>query len=113
MGVPSRPAPFRPDPSRPVPSRAVPSRPFRPKNETTIPRVRPSSLSAGLVPDIVTCNSAVSACEKGEQPERALEVFHGLRRQGVTPNAITYNALISAWVKGKQPEPALEVFIAT
>ena len=54
----------------------------------------------------------ISACEKGKQPERALEVFQAMQRQGVVPNVITYNAVISACEKGKQPERALEVFQA-
>ena len=65
-----------------------------------------------MVPDVVTFNALISACEKAKQPERALEVFDAMQQQGVVPNVITYNALISACEKGKQPERALEVFQA-
>ena len=63
-----------------------------------------------VVPDVITYNALISACEKREQPERALEVFKGMSWKGVVPNVITYNALISACEKGEQPERALEVF---
>ena len=52
------------------------------------------------------------ACEKGKEPERALELLDVLRQQGVVLSVITYNALISACEKGKQPERALELFEA-
>ena len=51
-----------------------------------------------------------SACEKGKQPERALELFEAMKRKGLLPDVITYIALISACEKGKLPERALELF---
>ena len=48
-----------------------------------------------------TYNALVSACERGKQPEQALEVFKTLMRQGVVPDAVTYNAVISACEEGK------------
>ena len=44
----------------------------------------------------VTYSALISACEKGKQPERALELFEAMQRQGLVPDVITYNALISA-----------------
>ena len=58
----------------------------------------------GMVPNVITYSALISACEKGKQPERALELFEAMKRQGVVPNVITYNALISACEKGKQPD---------
>ena len=49
-----------------------------------------------LVPDVITYNALISTCEKGEQLERATEIFQAMRQQGMAPNVITYNALISA-----------------
>jgi pentatricopeptide repeat domain-containing protein 1 len=66
----------------------------------------------GVMPNVITYNALISACEKGKQPERALEVFEAMQRQGVVPGVITYSALISACGKGKQPAWALEVFEA-
>ena len=63
-----------------------------------------------MLPDAITCNALISACDKGKQPEQALEVLEAVHQQGVLPNVITYSALISACERGKQPERALEVF---
>ena len=57
-----------------------------------------------MVPDIITYSALISACEKGKQPERALQLFEAMKQQGMVPNVITYNTLISACEKGKQPE---------
>ena len=56
------------------------------------------------MPGVVTYSALISACEKGKQPEQALELFEAMKQQGVVPDVITYNALISACEKGKQPE---------
>ena len=65
-----------------------------------------------MVPEVITYNAVISACEKGKQAERALEVFQTMQWQGVVPNVITYSAVVSASEKGKQPERALEMFQA-
>ena len=52
----------------------------------------------------------ISACEKGKQPERALQLFEAMKQQGVVPDEITYSALISACKKGKQPDLARQLF---
>ena len=62
-----------------------------------------------VVPDVVTYNALMNACEKGKQPEQALEFFEVMQRHGVAPNMITYNALISTCGKSFQPKQALEV----
>jgi pentatricopeptide repeat protein len=50
----------------------------------------------GVVPDVITYSALISACEKGRQPERALELFEAMQRQGVVPDVITYSAMIMA-----------------
>ena len=60
-----------------------------------------------MVPNVITYSALISACEKGKQPERALEVSQAMQWQGVVPNIITYITLINACEKGKQPEQAL------
>ena len=45
------------------------------------------------MPGINTYNALISACEKGKQPWRALEVFQALQRQGMVPEVFTHNAL--------------------
>ena len=54
-----------------------------------------------MVPEVITFSALISACEKGKQPGRALELFEAMQRQGVVPDVITYNALINACDKGK------------
>ena len=49
-------------------------------------------------------NSVISACEKGKQPEQALEVFQEMQRHGVVSDVIIYSDLICVYEKRKQPE---------
>ena len=51
--------------------------------------------AARRVPNAITYNSWISACETGKQPERALSVFEAMVQQGVVPNEITYTPLIN------------------
>ena len=46
-----------------------------------------------VVPSLFTYSTLISACEKGKQPERALQFFEAMKQQGVLPNEITYNFL--------------------
>ena len=55
---------------------------------------------------VITYSVIISACDKGQQPERALDL---LAESGIHPNVITYSATISACAKGQQPEHALEL----
>jgi len=64
----------------------------------------------GVLPDVITYNAVISACEKGRQPEQALKVFQALQRQRTLPDIITYDAVVSAYEKGKQPSRALVMF---
>ena len=59
-------------------------------------------MKQGVVPNAITYNALIGACEKGKQPEPALNVFETLVQQGVVPNAITYSELINTCEKGKQ-----------
>merc|ERR1712137_501243 len=65
---------------------------------------------SGVRPNVITYSALISACGKGSQTEKALEVFAEMKQSGLKPNVITYSALISACVKGNQTEKALEVF---
>jgi len=64
----------------------------------------------GIVPDVVTYSALISACGKGRQSKRALELLEVMRQQGVVPKVITCNALISACEQGAQPDRALKVY---
>ena len=48
----------------------------------------------------ITYSALISACEKGKQPELALQVFEATQQQGVEPHVFTYSILISACEKG-------------
>ena len=60
-------------------------------------------------PDVITYNAAISACEKGRQWKRALELLEEMANRGLEPNVITYSAAISACEKGGQWKRALKL----
>ena len=53
----------------------------------------------GLVPNWTTRNTAISSCDKAEQPDKVLELLEEIRQQGLGPDMITRNAAISAFEK--------------
>lgn len=63
-----------------------------------------------MVPDSIAYNVLISACEKGKQSERALQIFKAMKQQGALPDLITYTALISACEKCNDFEQALQIF---
>jgi pentatricopeptide repeat protein len=60
-------------------------------------------------PDLISFNAAISACEKGGQWEKSLELLKHMKSpaSGITPDVITYNATISSCEKGAQWQRAL------
>ena len=56
--------------------------------------LRTSHERYGVKPNVITYNAAISACEKGRQWERALELLRDMEGKGVEPDVITYNAVI-------------------
>ena len=60
-------------------------------------------------PNVISYGVAISACEKGAQPEQGLELLREMQRQSVEPDVISYNAAMSACEKGARPEQALEL----
>ena len=63
-----------------------------------------------MTDDTITCNAAISACEKGEQWQQALELFERMWCESVKRDTITYNSAISAYEKSGQWQQALELF---
>ena len=61
----------------------------------------------GLIPDVITHNSLISACEKGHKIDKAMELLAEMKGRGVEPNVTTYTVLISACVKGHEVEEIL------
>ena len=54
-------------------------------------------------------NPTISACSKGLQWERELQLLEALRRQRFEPNVVSYNAAISAYAKWQRSERALQL----
>jgi pentatricopeptide repeat domain-containing protein 1 len=50
-------------------------------------------------PDVMTYNATISACEKGGQWEKALDLFREMQDREIDPSVMTYNAAISACEK--------------
>ena len=59
------------------------------------------------MPNVITYDATISACEKGHQPERALDLLAEMQRRDQEPDVIKYNATTSACEKGQQSERAL------
>jgi len=49
-----------------------------------------------LRPNVIVYSALISACGKGKQSERALDLFETMRCQGVLPDVIACGTLISA-----------------
>jgi len=71
--------------------------------------LRSASERYGVTPNTITYTAAISACGKGGQWKKALELLGQMDAAGVARNTITYNAAISACGKGGQWKKALEL----
>ena len=58
--------------------------------------------------DTISCNAAISACEKGGRWELALELLNECKTWSA-PDTISYSAAISACEKGNQWQHALDL----
>lgn len=52
--------------------------------------------------DVYSHSAAISACQKGNESGRALEIFSQMKLNLIQPNTITFNNTISACAKGGQ-----------
>ncbi len=66
-------------------------------------------MSAGIQPNVITYSSAISACEKGGQRLRALDLWECCVSAVMQPDVITYNAAISACGKGGKWQRAVDL----
>ena len=62
----------------------------------------------GVLPDVITYNAAISACEKSEQWQQALGVLAEKRKISMLLDVITYSSAISACAKGEQWQQDLD-----
>jgi pentatricopeptide repeat domain-containing protein 1 len=56
--------------------------------------------SSAVKPDVISFNTAIDACAKAGQWERALSLLVAMKSVGVTPNVRTFNCAIAACDKG-------------
>ena len=63
-----------------------------------------------LQPDVITYSSFISACAKGKETDKALEIFAEMKQSGLQPDVITFSELVSACFQGDRSEKALEIF---
>ena len=47
-------------------------------------------------PDVISYNTAMSACARGDQPANAEKIFHQMVKKGITPNQISFSTVIHA-----------------
>ena len=66
----------------------------------------------GLLLDVIAYNALASACGKGTQPQRALQLWEAMLHDGLLPAGSTYSALVSACGKGTQAQRALQLLEA-
>ena len=64
------------------------------------------------MPNVVTCGSLISTCEKGKREEHSSALLEAMQWQGVVPNVIAYSCLISTCENRKQPEQTPELLEA-
>ena len=57
----------------------------------------------------ITCNADVSACEKGREWPRTLDVLGVMARSSIKIDTITCNAAVSACEKGGERARALDI----
>ena len=53
------------------------------------------------MPDVITYNAVISACEKGRRPDEALKLLAEMKAASLKPDVITYSAVISACREGR------------
>merc|ERR1712216_454902 len=68
--------------------------------------------NAGMNPNMISFNAAISACEKGDQWERTLSLLEELRKAGVTLGIISFHAACTAVATAGELEGSLRLLPA-
>jgi len=64
-----------------------------------------------VLPNLITYNAAISACEKGRQPQQALKLLQEMHLRGLEPDLITCNALVRTYEGVNEAQQAAEALI--
>jgi len=62
-----------------------------------------------LVRLVLTYTGAISACEKGQQRQQAVDLLQAMQRHATALDVMTYNAAISMCGQGQQRQLALNL----
>ena len=54
-----------------------------------------------MVPNVITYNALISACEKSSHLEQALEFLKTMEQQGVVIDVVTYDALVGNAIRSR------------
>lgn len=57
---------------------------------------------SGLAPNAIVYSTVISACERSDQWQRAVNLLRAMRQDGIIPVTVTYNTVISACGKSGQ-----------
>ena len=83
------------------------------KTQDTLADAGENAVAAeNTIDGVISYNSTISACEKGQQWEQAVSLLPEMRSYWLEPDVISYSSLISACEKGKQWEQALGLLIS-
>ena len=66
--------------------------------------------AAGVEPNVITCNTVLSACQRAKLPHELLAIFGAMASLGVQPDAWGYSAAINAFTQTGRMKQALELF---
>ena len=66
--------------------------------------------AAGVEPNVITCNTVLSACQRAKLPHELLAIFGAMASLGVQPDAWGYSAAIHAFSQTGRMKQALELF---
>jgi pentatricopeptide repeat protein len=67
--------------------------------------------SRGLEPNVITLSAAISACEKGGQWQKALELLESMESRGLEPDVIMLSAAIEAVDAASQYQIAMDIMM--
>ena len=65
--------------------------------------------AAGVEPNVITCNTVLSACQRAKLPHELLAIFGAMASLGVQPDAWAYSAAIHAFSQTGRMKQALEL----